>query len=349
MDILLTDLVLRGASTGILAIVSILLLIAPVSRATKTSWLLLAISHSCRQWGALPDELLFDATTAHILRVIGAATAIFSTWFLVTVFVETRRFAWLWVVSSCVIFAGLLLVPSFIEISTPLRIFGALHYCGLCLTILSLARDDLLNRRRIARLAISVLIVLNALFLAVFARHVVPGDDIMIPFVTNVLFLPSIVVFGIWLLRVDVDNAIGQSIAPATVGYDPAQNSDRQRALTRKIEIAMQGGIWRNEGLTVAKLAAQVGAPEYQVRKAINQLLGYRNFSSFINQARIEAAKKRLATPSEATVSIQEIAYDVGFSSLGPFNRAFRDATNLSPSEFRASHGADILVDSEKT
>ena len=97
----------------------------------------------------------------------------------------------------------------------------------------------------------------------------------------------------------------------------------------------MQSGVWQVEGLTVGALAQRVKAPEHQVRRAINQELGHRNFASFINAARIEAARARLADPEAEPQSIQEIAYDVGFASLRPLNRAFREATGLSPSDYR--------------
>jgi AraC-like DNA-binding protein len=97
----------------------------------------------------------------------------------------------------------------------------------------------------------------------------------------------------------------------------------------------MEAGVWQVEGLTVGGLAQKVGAPEHQVRKAINRGLGHRNFASFINRARIDAAIKRLDGPEASEETILEIAFDVGFSSLGPFNRAFRETTGKSPKDFR--------------
>jgi len=95
--------------------------------------------------------------------------------------------------------------------------------------------------------------------------------------------------------------------------------------------------IWREEGLTIAGLAARAGIPEAQVRRLISDCLGYRNFPSYVNAHRIAAAKTRLADPSEARISISAIAYDTGFASLGPFNRAFKEVTGVSPSEWRRS------------
>ena len=42
-----------------------------------------------------------------------------------------------------------------------------------------------------------------------------------------------------------------------------------------------------------------------------------------------------LADPVQREVPILTIALDAGFGSLGPFNRAFRDAEGMTPSEYR--------------
>ena len=85
----------------------------------------------------------------------------------------------------------------------------------------------------------------------------------------------------------------------------------------------------------IASLALRASIPETQLRRLINDCLGYRNFPSYVNAHRIAAAKSRLSDPGEARVSISTIAYDIGFASLGPFNRAFKEEAGVSPSEWR--------------
>ena len=95
---------------------------------------------------------------------------------------------------------------------------------------------------------------------------------------------------------------------------------------------------WRDESLTIAGLAAQLGEPEHRVRRAINGHLGYRNFAAFLNSYRLAEVRAALADPGQREVPILTIALDAGFGSLGPFNRAFRDAEGMTPSEYRAAH-----------
>jgi AraC-like DNA-binding protein len=98
---------------------------------------------------------------------------------------------------------------------------------------------------------------------------------------------------------------------------------------------------WRDEGLTIAALAARLGEQEYRLRRLINGSLGYRNFAQFLNASRLDEVRAALADPTQREVPILTIALDAGFGSLGPFNRAFRDAEEMTPSEYRARALAD--------
>lgn len=95
---------------------------------------------------------------------------------------------------------------------------------------------------------------------------------------------------------------------------------------------------WRDETLTIAGLASQLGEPEHRVRRAINGHLGYRNFAAFLNSYRLAEVRAALADPAQREVPILTIALDAGFGSLGPFNRAFRESEGRTPSEYRAAH-----------
>lgn len=110
-----------------------------------------------------------------------------------------------------------------------------------------------------------------------------------------------------------------------------------------KLDAEMNAGIWRREGLTIGDLASTVGVPEHRLRRLVNDHLGFRNFAAFINARRVEAAKLLLSDPANARMTVAAIAFELGFGSLGPFNRAFKEATGVTPTEFRRSSGSPIL------
>jgi AraC-like DNA-binding protein len=93
--------------------------------------------------------------------------------------------------------------------------------------------------------------------------------------------------------------------------------------------------VYRQEGLTIGMLAAKLNLPEYRLRQVINEGLGYRNFNAFLNRYRLDEAKAALSDLSQQDVPVLTIAMDAGFQSIGPFNRAFKTDTGLTPTEFR--------------
>jgi AraC-like DNA-binding protein len=131
--------------------------------------------------------------------------------------------------------------------------------------------------------------------------------------------------------------AAGPAGAPATlpiptpVPIDPVEAGQ----LARLERLMTAERAYRQDGLTIGMLAQKLDLPEYRLRRLINQGLGYRNFNSFLNRYRIGEAKTALADSDQQAVPILTIAMDAGFSSLGPFNRAFKAETGLTPSDYR--------------
>jgi AraC-like DNA-binding protein len=108
-----------------------------------------------------------------------------------------------------------------------------------------------------------------------------------------------------------------------------------QRLVDALMRLMADERIYRHDNVTIGTLATKLAIPEYKLRRLINQRLGYRNFNVFLNNHRIEEAKAALADPSQAEVPVITIAMDAGFQSLGPFNRAFKATTGVTPTEYR--------------
>jgi AraC-like DNA-binding protein len=115
-----------------------------------------------------------------------------------------------------------------------------------------------------------------------------------------------------------------------------ARRSAVEPALLRRLERLMTiERAYRRDGLTIGSLAVLMSLPEYRLRQIINEGLGHRNFNAFLNRYRIDEAKTALADAGQKDVPVLTIAMDAGFQSLGPFNRAFKADTGLTPTEFR--------------
>jgi len=148
-----------------------------------------------------------------------------------------------------------------------------------------------------------------------------------------VLSLSGLAAFG----RAD-ETLFGPAALPkaaAETAVPPALNAEDAAHATSLDKLMREERMYREEGLTIGALALKLRLPEYRLRQLINQRLGYRSFSAFLNRWRLAEAKQALSDPVQASVPISTIALDAGFGSLGPFNRAFKAETGLTPSEFR--------------
>ena len=205
-------------------------------------------------------------------------------------------------------------------------------------------RGDLVEARRRLRApllgiaALYTLIVVGVQSAELFSR----AADQLSMLAALTLLLMSLA-GGVVFLRADLQLFGSPAESPGVRTIEP-----QDRPLLGRLNAALDADeLWREEGLTIGALAAKLGAPEHHVRRLINEGLGYRNFAAFINERRIAAAKLALGDPAKARATIATVAYEVGFSSLGPFNRAFRQVTGQTPTDWRrTAQGAWTIPES---
>jgi len=115
----------------------------------------------------------------------------------------------------------------------------------------------------------------------------------------------------------------------------PVIRTDENELAENVVEHIEEHKGYRTEGLTIRELALQMNVQEYKLRQAINQNLGFRNFNEFLNSYRIDEACSLLADPANRKMTVLEIVYKVGYKSLAPFNRAFKEITGMTPTTWR--------------
>ncbi len=209
-------------------------------------------------------------------------------------------------------------------------------------------RVDLVEGRRRLRLFIVAAAGLHAIVTVMV--ELVLGDGQVTPALhaLNAGALAAIAaIISVMLLQADVESVLAGPVVtgPAVVAPQPhAAPPDEEPvdpALLATLERLMTvDRLYRQEGLTIGALAAKFGLPERRLRHAINRGLGFRNFNAYLNRHRLADAKQALADPTQAEVPILTIALDSGFQSLGPFNRAFKTDTGMTPTEFRKGAGS---------
>ena len=272
----------------------------------------------------------------------------FSIWLFARRLFENEPPDRLVLVAAAVILLGWML-GNFIPVSGRLG-FYILHLAGLAL-VADVIRvglfgrgDDLVEQRRIVRLWLPLLVGAQAGGILLF--EIVAGASSLFPAVqlaNAVLILLLNLFAGLALLRT-VPELLLETEDNAPEEDAPLPDlSPSEKVLHDKLTAAMAEGAYREPGLTIATLAAQLDTPEHRLRALINRRLGHRNFSAFLNRYRIAEARERLSSAADVDLPVLTIAMDLGYNSLPPFNRAFRAETGTTPSEFRR-HSFDETV-----
>lgn len=333
---LLLDIILRGSSIGLLVLLAGLLWRAPIGGEGRLSIVAVALAESAHLLKTAPIPLDLPPLLMANVTLFSSLMPNAITWLIVTIFLDPPGKRWPWLLASSVVSAHYYLfkVAPHLVANIPcgvsaLALFGALFV----LAIIS-SRDDLVECRCRARPGFAAAIAGLGILLAGTQTFDWMGLSILSSaLLASTGTFAVTFAFAIWILR--PDTSLWPGVQPDQPSPQPNTTPPIDGLLIERIRTAMTAGIWREEGLAIGALALRLNVPEHRLRRAINTGLGYRNFSAFINRARIQAAMAQLTDPEQADTTVLEIAYDVGFASLGPFNRAFRAETGQSPTEFR--------------
>ena len=102
--------------------------------------------------------------------------------------------------------------------------------------------------------------------------------------------------------------------------------------ITLEIKELMDQGYYRQQGLTLDKLALKLDRPSYLVRNAIHHSFSC-NFNDFLNAFRINEVARNLET--EQLYTIDALGKEAGFTSSSSFYSAFKKVKGCTPKEYR--------------
>lgn len=103
------------------------------------------------------------------------------------------------------------------------------------------------------------------------------------------------------------------------------------------IEAEMTGKrAYRKQNLTAESFADRLGIHRNTLSRVINKTTGD-NFNQYVNSYRIKEAVRILSENNDEKIYIDELYERIGFANHTSFYRAFKQFTNLSPTEFRKS------------
>jgi AraC-like DNA-binding protein len=162
--------------------------------------------------------------------------------------------------------------------------------------------------------------------------------DLLQSFGTNAYHLGFIVLNLLIFLKFSVFGKVDlvEDITPENLNLQNAENINPAQA-TQIEKMMKDTKIYCNANLTLNDLSDAVSIPARklsQIIKAQHQ----KNFYEFINAYRVEEAKRLLKLPEYRYRTIMEVYLDAGFNSKSVFNEFFKQAENMTPSEYKKLH-----------
>ncbi len=110
-------------------------------------------------------------------------------------------------------------------------------------------------------------------------------------------------------------------------------DSDQAENLLGKLnQYILDGEKFKNPNLKLAELASALNVLPHTVSQVLNDNLG-KSFTLYINEFRVEEAKKRIALDEQYT--LESIGYDCGFNSKSTFYGTFKKMTGHTPSSYK--------------
>ncbi len=112
-------------------------------------------------------------------------------------------------------------------------------------------------------------------------------------------------------------------------------NEYEMDAIHKKLnELFSQTDIYLQNNISLPLIAGKLNVSYHSLSLTINKK-NKQNFNEFINQKRIDEAKKRLCDKSYNNLTIEAIGKSVGFNSKLTFYNAFKKQMNLTPAQYK--------------
>ncbi len=100
--------------------------------------------------------------------------------------------------------------------------------------------------------------------------------------------------------------------------------------------IMNEEAIYRKNDLSIRDLASRLDIHPNYLSQVINEREG-KNFYEFVNNYRLEEFKRLITIPKNQNFTLLSLAYESGFNSKSSFNRYFKKATGITPSQYFTS------------
>ena len=153
----------------------------------------------------------------------------------------------------------------------------------------------------------------------------------MIEWPVDITFL-SVIIALLACLTLMV-NGGAHFLPPSRYASSALDSEQYERIVTSVTSLIKDKQLFKDPELSLQKASKLMELNQSYLSQAINHHLGIR-FNDFINQFRVDEAKRQLIDSSNAHLTIEAIAEKCGFQSKSTFYRIFKKGTGMTPKEY---------------
>jgi AraC-like DNA-binding protein len=343
--VLLLDVIIRYPTVTLLLLFAVLALRDGWKQKPTLFAALLCISVAALLLGTSHPDLKLPALPHLIVRLLDVPSVALIWWFGLSMFEDDFKLGKLEWAGMAVVFFPVLafrleeigyieqLPPILPYVVTAISVLMMLH---LFYVTLNGRKDDVIESRRRVRFYFVIALIVVTILIVVSERLFPSPEYYLRLSLFRAATILALALWGLlWLARAQPEKLTFEAVLLPQQSKPQIDPRD-QRLYAALITQMDEQRIYTEPGLSIRMLAEKLSTPEHQLRALINKGMGYRNFSGFLNQYRIEAVQAAMNKPENARIPVLTLAMDVGFNSLAPFNRAFRAIVGETPTVYRS-------------
>lgn len=180
---------------------------------------------------------------------------------------------------------------------------------------------------------LNVFLVFQAIWLVFLVPYIIPGSRFTVLYYVGYypIYIPlAVLIYGLGIKGL-LHSRLNAKSESTGIKLTPEQSNKLVNAITKAME---QDRLYLEPQFDLAWLVRHVESDQRTVSHVLNQYF-LKSFNAFVNHYRIEEVKRRMASPDSEHLTLTGIAYECGFNSQSTFQRAFRQATQLTPKEYQ--------------
>ncbi len=174
-----------------------------------------------------------------------------------------------------------------------------------------------------------------AILITVMTVVCLAGDFFSMQLVRGSIFVANIFICSVYIVsrrHPSYNRMLKIEIEKAAYSHSYIKGIDIEPVVSSLYRLMQEDKAFADEDITLKKLADELGITTHQLSQILNEKIK-KNFSTFINEFRIEEAKDLLI--EEFDRSILSISIAVGFNSYTTFCTTFSRMAGMSPSQYR--------------